>query len=253
MDLHVERTGSGPPVLLLHADVATGATGWKAQRPLAQRWQLVVPDRPGYGDSEVADRVDFDVECRALMPLLDTPTHVVGHSYGGVTALLLAGAAPDRVRSLTVVEPPAFSVAAHVPEVAALMARLQELWDEDLRDPEAFFSRFAAAMGERTWPRPPMPAVMEQGVRRLMAERPPWEAEIDVAALEATGTPAMVVSGGHSPALEALCDILAEGLSARRVVVPGAKHSVPRTGPAFNEVLEDFLRSSCSNAPQDRA
>jgi pimeloyl-ACP methyl ester carboxylesterase len=239
--LRVERWGTGPPVVLLHADVATGATGWARQRPLAQRWQLVVPDRPGYGGSGPVQRVDFEQESGTLAPLLDEPAHVVAHSYGGVVALLLATARPDRVRSLTVVEPPAFSVAADHPDVRALVADLKVLWDAGIEDPEAFFARFAALMGERTWPRSPMPAEMEQGVRRLMEERPPWEAEPDLAGLARAGVPVLVVSGGHSPALEAVCDALADALGARREVVPGAKHSVPRVGQPFNDLLEDFF------------
>lgn len=244
LHLHVERTGHGPPVLLLHADVATGAAAWMRQRPLAERWELVVPDRPGYGRSGPVDRVDFAVEAGQLAPLLGAGGHLVGHSYGGVVALLLAAAHPRQVRSLTVVEPPAFSVAPAHPDVAALLAALRDLWDDPPDDADRFFARFAELMGERSWPRPPMPPQMERGVRRLIGERPPWEAVIDTGALRDAPFPMLVVSGGHSPALEALCDALAELTHARRKVVQGAKHAVPRTGEPFNAVLERFLESA---------
>jgi pimeloyl-ACP methyl ester carboxylesterase len=55
-----------------------------------------------------------------------------------VVALLLATARPDRVRSLTVVEPPAFSVAADDPDVRAVEADMTGLWDAGIEDPEAF-------------------------------------------------------------------------------------------------------------------
>jgi pimeloyl-ACP methyl ester carboxylesterase len=244
MHLHVQECGSGPAVLLLHADVATGTTGWARQRPLTQRWRLIVPDRPGYGRSGPVDRVDFEHESRALLPLLHDRPHVVGHSYGGVVALLMARAEPARVRSLTLIEPPAFAVAEEHPPVAATIAQLKRLWHDDQHvDPEAFFASFAALMGERPWPRPPMPPQMEQGVRRLMEERPPWEAVIQLDVIRAAGIPTMVVSGGHSKALELVCDVIARAMNARREVVPGAKHSVPRTGEPFNTVLADFLTS----------
>src|SRR5690625_320994 len=108
-DLHVSVTGSGPRTLLLHCDAATAASGWRQQRQLADRWTLVAPDRPGYGGSPAA-RVDFSTEFSAHLPLLGDGAHVVGHSYGGVVALFLAVAAPGLVRSLTVVEPPAFGL-----------------------------------------------------------------------------------------------------------------------------------------------
>jgi hypothetical protein len=55
----------------------------------------------------------------------------------------------------------------------------------------------------------------------------------------------MVVSGGHHEAIEAVCDGLAERLDARREIVTGAGHAVPRA-PGFNQILEDFLLSAGS-------
>jgi hypothetical protein len=52
----------------------------------------------------------------------------------------------------------------------------------------------------------------------------------------------MVVSGGHSPAFEAVCDAIAAATGARREVLAGARHSVQQTGEPFNALLEDFLR-----------
>jgi hypothetical protein len=49
-----------------------------------------------------------------------------------------------------------------------------------------------------------------------------------------------VVSGGHSAAFEALCDILEERLGAERAVLPGAGHSIQRLGESFNELLASF-------------
>ena len=240
-DLHVEELGSGPRVVLVHGDVTAGQQGWARQRPLAERWRLVVPDRPGAGRSAPVARVDFAAEVGDLAPLLDGGAHVVGHSYGAVVALLLAVARPEGVRSLTVIEPPAYAVAAHDPAVEAAVARLKELWSQPDQDPHQFFAEFAAVVGERPWPRPPMPAEMEAGVRRLMGERPPWEASIDLDRLGAAGVPVLVVSGGHSTAFEAVCDAIAAATAGRREVLPGARHSVQRTGEPFNALLEDFL------------
>jgi pimeloyl-ACP methyl ester carboxylesterase len=52
----------------------------------------------------------FQQDVDRLVPLLDRPAAVVGHSYGGLLALQLALAAPDRVRSLALYEPVAFGV-----------------------------------------------------------------------------------------------------------------------------------------------
>ena len=50
--LHVLTGGEGPPLLLLHGYPQTHVA-WHAVAPrLAERFALVVPDLPGYGDSE---------------------------------------------------------------------------------------------------------------------------------------------------------------------------------------------------------
>jgi hypothetical protein len=53
-----------------------------------------------------------------------------------------------------------------------------------------------------------------------------------------------VISGGHSPAFEAVCDALAAALHARREYVTGAGHATPDTGDAFNQTLEAFIRAA---------
>lgn len=240
MSLHVSVAGSGPRVLMLHCDAATAASGWRHQRRLTDRWTLVMPDRPGYGASPAA-RVDFTTEPAAHLPLLRDGAHLVGHSYGGVVALMMAGSAPELVRSLTVVEPPAFGLSDDA-EVTAVRAELQELWDAGPADPFAFWQRFSRAIGERPWPRPPLPAGLELGVRALMGERPPWEARPDLAAIGAAAFPVLVVSGGHKPAFENVCDRIAAETGAERAVVRGRRHMVPHVGAPFNDLLEDFWR-----------
>jgi pimeloyl-ACP methyl ester carboxylesterase len=221
--------------------VTSGQQSWTRQRPLAEHWRLVVPDRPGAGRSAPVTRVDFEAEAGVLAPLLNGGAHVVAHSYGAVVALLLAEARLESVRSLTVIEPPAYAVAAEHPAVEEAVASLQKLWARPDEDPHQFFAEFAAVVGERPWPRPPMPAEMAAGVRRLMGERPPWEASFRLDRLAKAGLPVMVVSGAHSAAFEAVCDAIAAATGARREVVPGARHSVQRTGGRFNALLEDFL------------
>jgi hypothetical protein len=59
----------------------------------------------------------------------------------------------------------------------------------------------------------------------------------------------LVISGGHSPAFEAVCDALAEALPAERAVIPGRGHTIPSTGAPYNERLESFLRSAVRFPP----
>jgi hypothetical protein len=74
-----------------------------------------------------------------------------------------------------------------------------------------------------------------------MVERNPAEAVIPLDELARAPFPKLVVSGGHSPAFEAVCDVLEERLRAERAVLPGIGHSVQRLGKPFNELLTGFI------------
>jgi hypothetical protein len=71
-----------------------------------------------------------------------------------------------------------------------------------------------------------------------MVERYPWTARPPLDEIEA---PALVVSGAHSAAFDAVCDVLEERLHAQRAVLPGRAHSPQLLGPAFNDLLAAFV------------
>jgi pimeloyl-ACP methyl ester carboxylesterase len=248
--LHVERTGSGPPVVLVHGSVAGAEVTWQAQRPLAERWTLVLVDRPGYGPNPPVAREDFEADARLVAELLADGVHLVGQSYGGVVSLLAAALRPDGVCSLTVIEPPAFAVAAGHGAVVALVARLREHWENGPRDPAAFLGGFLELVGSALRLPDPLPPPLQRGAEILRVHRAPWEAEIPLDELAAAPFPKLVVSGAHHPAFDAVCDVLEQRLGAERAVLPGARHSVQRAGGAFNVRLEEFLRAAEAQWPQ---
>src|SRR3954451_14117105 len=104
-----------PRVVLVHGSVVNGETTWAAQRPLAEQFELVVPNRRGFPPGPDVERVDFEDEAVWLEQFVTPGTHLVGHSYGGVIALLAAARHPELLRSLTVIEPPAFGAARGIP------------------------------------------------------------------------------------------------------------------------------------------
>jgi pimeloyl-ACP methyl ester carboxylesterase len=238
--VHTETLGSGPRVVLVHGSVANGRATWgSVLEPLAQRFEVVVLNRPGFPPNPEPEPVDFDEHARLVAEVLEPSAHVVGHSYGGVISLLAAALRPDRVRSLVVAEPPAFGVARGHPAVEDFVARSAEHWASGPREPEAFLRGFLALVGS-TLTSGRLSAAVLQGARTLMLERPPWEAAIPFAALRAAPFPKLVVSGAHHPAFDAVCDVLERELAAERAVLPGAGHSVSRA-PGCADVLADFL------------
>jgi pimeloyl-ACP methyl ester carboxylesterase len=120
--------------------------------------------------------------------------------------------------------------------------RLRAHWESGPRDPESFLRGFLELVGSNMQISSPLTPELERGARILLVERPPWEAEIRLDDLTRAPFPKLVVSGAHHPAFDAVCDVLEERLGAERAVIPGAGHSVQRTGPPFNERLEAFLR-----------
>jgi pimeloyl-ACP methyl ester carboxylesterase len=227
--------------VLLHGAVLGGREAWRGQRPLAERWELIAPDRPGHGQSPPA-RQDFETESSLVADqLLCDPCHLVGMSYGAIVAMFAAVRNPAGVRSLTLVEPPASAVARGVPVVDAYRAAVREVIESTDVRPEVMLPRFLDVVGAPVDLSDPLPPVLVQGTRQLLGARPPDEAEPPLHQLRDAPFPILVVSGGHMEPYEIICDVIAEETGARRAVCPGAGHLVPDTGAPFNDILERFL------------
>lgn len=229
-DLAVEVLGAGDTVVLVHGSGVRDWT-WIDQRELADRYRLVLPYRRGYGESPPADP-DFEVDGRDVADLLDRPSHLVGMSYGGIGVLLAAARKPELVRSVAVIEPPAFGIARDHPDVQALVPKLTEAYAKPTV--EEFGVAFAEALGFE--PRPPSPELLD-ALESFRRERTPDQAEIPFERLD--GVPLLVVTGGWNPAFEEVARVLAERLRAEVVTFPGAGHPAQHA-PGFNERLVEF-------------
>ena len=246
IDLHVRVWGAGERVVLVHgSNSADPGLVWARQQELATRYQLYVPDRRGYGESPPAQRADFEVDVRDVHALLGEGAHLVGLSYGGILTLLAAARRPELVKSLTVIEPPAFGGARDHPLVERLIEQLAPLYAAAPRlTPEAYIQGFARAFGEVIAEPVQLSPEHRRAIIAAMGERPPWEAEIPLDTLAAAGFPKLVVSGDWHPAFEVVAEVLAWRLGARRAIVRGAGHGAPSMGRPFNARLEALMRSA---------
>lgn len=235
------RLGDGPPVLFVHGSIAGPGLTWKRQRPLADRWTLVIPSRPGFDGSPPLERNDFEAEAPLFAELLGEGSHLVGHSYGAVIALFAAARRPEAVLSLTVSEPGALKLAA-TPAGDELIAQGELLYAARHSIPPADFLRFfrSGTGSSRATPEE-LPEELLHGAELAMGERPPWEADVPLDALAAAGFPVLAISGGHSPVFEAVCDTVAQRLGGERATIEGRGHNIPETGAPYNERLERFL------------
>jgi len=230
-------------VVLIHGSVGNASVWSSTRRVLEPRYEVITPTRGGYPPGPLLERIDFERQAEELAPELGEGAHLVGHSYGGVIALLAAAAHPERVRSLAVSEPPAFGLARGTPEVDELVHRLDEHFRNGPREPRAFAEGFLACVGSELRLPNPLPPELEQGVRATMVERLPWEAAIPLDELAAAPFPKLVVSGAHDPAFDAVCDVLEARLGAERAVLPGAGHSLMRA-PGYPERIAAFIDDS---------
>lgn len=240
-DLDVARVGSGPSVVLVHGSVI-GRRTWSKQLTLAEHWTLSLPNRPGFGASPALPRGDFEAEAPLIAELLEDGAHLVGHSYGAVIAMYAAALRPDAVRSLTLSEPGCLGVAAGDASVDAYIAGGELLFQNasDLT-PLEFLHAFRGGAGSTHETPDELTGELLDGVRLLMRERPPWEADPPFGPLGAAPFPKLVISGGHSPVFEAVCDAVADRLDAQRAVISGRSHSIPGTGAPYNARLHEFL------------
>jgi len=100
--------GRGPVLLLIHGMFGDHLDWEPVLEPLARHQRVLAVDLPGFGESDKPDRAyttEFFVA--ALVDLLDRlqieRATVVGHSFGGIVALQMARAQPERVKRLILV------------------------------------------------------------------------------------------------------------------------------------------------------
>ena len=106
--------GSGPPLLLLHGFPQTHAMWHRVAPRLAERFTLVLPDLPGYGESEVPEtdaghtpytkRAMAEAMVEAMERLGHARFALAGHDRGGRVAYRLALDHPARLTKLAVLD-----------------------------------------------------------------------------------------------------------------------------------------------------
>ncbi|MFK7847082.1 MAG: alpha/beta fold hydrolase [Rhodothermales bacterium] len=111
--IHYRESGAGPLVLLGHSSASTGGQWKSLVEILNPAHRCLAPDHIGYGKSDAyrGNPDLFTLEVDALDDLAaahNTPFHAIGHSYGGALVSRLALRHPEKIRSLTLVEPTFF-------------------------------------------------------------------------------------------------------------------------------------------------
>lgn len=238
-DLHVTASGpaEGPLVVLVHGTMDRSASFAHLTRRLRDL-RCVRYDRRGYGRSRAAGPGTIHDHADDLEAVLDgRPAVVVGHSFGGAVALVVAARRPDLVRGLLVYEA-ALSWLEWWPGNSAGATALAA----DAGDPgdaaEAFLRRMIGGRWDelpartRADRRAEGPALLLE--LRSLREGPPCE-------LSSVVAPTIVVRGSRSPAhLRDGAAHLAEALpNAELFECDGAGHGGHQS---HSEVLAGLVR-----------
>lgn len=258
MTLHVTIWNDGPPrstALLVHGTFTWGTRSFAPQRPLAERYRLLVPDRRGFGASPDLESgeysSDYEVDAADVVDLLGEGAHLVGHSYGGVVAMLAAAACPEKIRSLTLIEPSALQAATEHPEVTEWVAAARVFMAEARTKPAAEYLKLNFEDIGR--PRPQPDAYLERAAASALHERPSWLAEVPLEPLTAGTYPKLVIAGawdlaeyepGSGAQLRLTARAVARKIGAEHREIAGAGHDVHHDQPeTVNQLLDELWRT----------
>lgn len=115
--LNVEVKGEGDPILCLHGHPGSSRTMSVFTDHLCPKYQTIAPDLRGYGKSRVTGSFDMKDHLDDLQNLLDQyeidRCVLLGWSLGGILALELALANPDKFIGLILVASAAYPRGSH--------------------------------------------------------------------------------------------------------------------------------------------
>jgi len=126
LSMAFHQCGSGEPLVLLH-----GFTGGKLdfvnQMPwFADQFHVIAPDQRGHGETGHAPPYSFNQLVTDLLGFLDKtvtgPVHLLGHSLGGMIAMRAVLAAPERFRSLILMDTSSRPVSMIPPQMRVELA-----------------------------------------------------------------------------------------------------------------------------------
>jgi pimeloyl-ACP methyl ester carboxylesterase len=242
----VRNFGKGTDrAIMLHCALAHSKVWTPLAEALSDRLAMIAPDMPGHGRSAAPDP-ETDMHDRVTeiaRDCLEDGGHLIGHSFGATVALRLTLEVPERVRSLTLIEPVLFAAAGQSePDV--------------LRDYVETSEGFGQALAEKNW------IAAAKDFMRIWGDGRPWERLSDreqethaalmpfiqksepallhdektllhAGGLEAISCPTLLVRGaGTEPVIAAVHKTLARRIPrAADVMIDGAGHMVPITHP----------------------
>lgn len=246
MDGVVDFGGSGRPIVLLHGLMGRATTWWSVAQWLTSYGHVVGLDARAHGFSPLrgaASTEEFADDVVDLILSLDSgPAVLVGHSMGGLHALVAAARRPELVRGV-VMEDMAVDQRGRTVDV---WRSYFDSWPspfQSLAHVRQFFAPYGDYFCECMVP--------SADGYRLMAD---LEVLYDIASewgrrdywsyVDGLEAPLLVVEAATTPMPVGQQAVIASRVAdGQHIVVPGSGHVVHDDRPAeFQQVVSDFLR-----------
>lgn len=255
VEIAFERTGSGPPLVLVHgnADVHTFWDLAGTRSTFAEHYTVYAIERRGRGES--SDGAEYKLEREAkdvasVVDAIDDPVALLGHS-GGALYSLEAALYTDNLRTLVLNEPPV-AIGNHEFNVEEAVAEMRRLLDDGENEQALvlFLQEVAQLTPEELDAARSVPIWQDMVdaahvlPRELQAIA---EYEFDTARFAEMYTPTLVLSGGESPpfyedATQAVTDALP---NSQLTTFDGHAHEPMNTAPdRFVDEVLTFIRES---------
>jgi 3-oxoadipate enol-lactonase len=254
--IRVRVDGSGAAILFWPSLLMTGDM-WSAQAEhFADRYQVVLVDPPGHGDSErLTAAFTFDDCAQCVVDILDglgiDRAHFVGNSWGGMIGGTFAATHPDRIGRAVLMNCTASAAGFGQKFEYGALLRMAG-WLGGIRPPLTR-SVLKAFLGPTTFrTRPAVVSYVRDTVESDDLESCSWAVRSVVprrpdqrALLSRVTTPVLVVAGAEdatfsNPETKAMADAIP---GASFVVLDGVAHLAGLEDPALvNALVEDFLR-----------
>jgi pimeloyl-ACP methyl ester carboxylesterase len=258
--LYHEIYGEGEPLVLIHGGLTTigEMQGWV--QPLAKTRRVIAVEMQGHGRTADTDRpMSFTTlgdDIAVLLDHLEIPrVDLVGHSFGGASAIRAAIQQPEKVRRLVVISSP-YARSGWYPETQRGMGQVSAAMAENMmQTPTGKFSK--------QWPEPERFPQFLDKMGNMLSQDYDWSADIAKLPMPVL----LVFADNDSVSQKHIAEffaLLGGGVSepgwqntqlskSRLAVVPGYSHYNFMTSEEVPQIIGKFLADPLTNAPAGAA
>lgn len=254
--LYHEIYGQGEPLVLIHGGLTTIAEmqGWA--EPLAKTRRVIAVEMQGHGHSADTGRpMSFPTmgdDIAAMLDYLEIPeADLVGHSFGGASAIRAAIQHPEKVRRLVVISSP-YARSCWYPETREGMSQIGAAMAENvMQTPTGRLSK--------QWPEPQRFPEFLDKMGKMMSVDYDWSADIAKLPMPVL----LVFADNDSISQKHIAEffaLLGGGVKepgwlntrlskSRLAIVPGYSHYNFLTSPEVPLIVGKFLADPLTNSP----